>query len=603
MNTRAPSSTRGTPGVTLGSLGTLVLCLLATPASAQIRAQTVVSGLSQPLALVPDPAYPNVSYVVQQGGLVRVILDGQLQTVPFADLRSFVSSGGERGLLGMAFSPDVTSGRVFFNYTDTNGDTVITRYRRNSLALQIDPASRFDFRWPTGERVIRQPYANHNGGYLTFGPDGYLYVGLGDGGSANDPQNNAQNPGSLLGKMLRLDVNVADADPNGYRVPADNPFVDGQPVAALGEIWAFGLRNPWRYCFDDVGAGATGALIVADVGQGAREEINYEPRGAGGRNYGWRLREGRIATPGVAATTPAYTPLTDPIFDYPRAEGQAVIGGFVYRGSALGSAYTGRYFFADFVTARVWSLGLAVNPATGEASALNLVDHTPELGSLSAIASFGRDAQGELYLVTFAGRVVKIVPAASNPPAAPQDLRATLSGTTVTVSWSAPASGPAPSSYQLEAGSTAGAANLAVVGAPPVPTSLTFAGVPAGTYFVRVRSVSPGGLSGPSNELVVTIGATGCTSAPPAPIAFAAAVNGRSVTLSWDVPSTTSGPTSLILEAGSATGLANLAIIAIDGGLRSLVVDAPPGQYFVRLRGQNACGTSGASGEIVVTVR
>ena len=144
---------------------------------------------------------------------------------------------------------------------------------------------------------------------------------MGDGGNGNDPQNFAQNPASLLGKMLRIDINVSDGDPTGYRIPPDNPFLDGQPVAALGEIWAFGLRNPWRYSFDDIGAGATGALLMGDVGQGAREEIDYEPAGAGGRNYGWRLREGLIATPGVPATAPAYGPLVEPIFDYARSVG------------------------------------------------------------------------------------------------------------------------------------------------------------------------------------------------------------------------------------------------------------------------------------------
>ena len=180
--------------------------------------------------------------------------------------------------------------------------------------------------------------------------------------------------------MLRIDVGVPDSDSAGYRVPADNPFLDRQPISALGEIWDFGLRNPWRYSFDDLGPGATGALIIADVGQAAREEINYEPRGAGGRNYGWRIREGRIATPNVPATTPAFGPLTDPIFDYGRDDGRAITGGYVYRGQALGASYRGRYFFADSETARVWSLGLSVNPTSGEATVVNVIEHTAELG-------------------------------------------------------------------------------------------------------------------------------------------------------------------------------------------------------------------------------
>jgi hypothetical protein len=324
----------------------------------------------------------------------------------------------------------VASGRVFFNYTNLAGDTVISRYTRMAGSpLQIDPATRFDLLWPGGERFIRQPFSNHNGGNLAFGPDGYLYIGMGDGGSANDPQNNSQNPNTLLGKMLRIDVDVADTDPAGYRVPLDNPFLDGNPIAALGEIWAFGFRNPWRYGFDDVGQGSTGALIVGDVGQDSREEIDYEPAGLGGRNYGWRIREGLIATPNVPPTPPAYLPLADPLLDYNRSVGQTVIAGYVYRGLALAAGYFGRYFFADFSTSRVWSLRLPT-PSTRGGSAgraclpitptnpcmppagPDLVEHTSELGALGFVASFGRDAAGELYLLTFNGRVLKIVPAA-----------------------------------------------------------------------------------------------------------------------------------------------------------------------------------------------
>ena len=167
-----------------------------------------------------------------------------------------------------------------------------------------DAASRFDLRWGSArESVIRQPFANHNGGNLVFGPDGYLYIGLGDGGNGNDPQNHAQNPNSLLGKMLRIDVNVPDSHPTGYTIPPDNPFLRGQPVPALPEIWSIGLRNPWRYSFDDPARGGTGALIIADVGQNAWEEINYEPRNRGGRNYGWRNREGRAPERRIDSTS------------------------------------------------------------------------------------------------------------------------------------------------------------------------------------------------------------------------------------------------------------------------------------------------------------
>jgi glucose/arabinose dehydrogenase len=234
---------------------------------------------------------------------------------------------------------------------------------------------------------------------------------MGDGGSGGDPLNNAQNPNSLLGKMLRIDVNVPDNDPRGYRVPDDNPFVDRQPIAALTEIWAFGLRNPWRYNFDDWTHGGTGALVIADVGQNAHEEVNWEPTGAGGRNYGWRLREGRFAFD--ARTPAAYQPLTEPIHDYPRTDGMSITGGFVYRGAALDAMFNGRYFFADYVDGRVYTIGLALDEHQ-EARAVDLLEVTDLLGGaneIGLISSFGVDADAELYLVSYSrGRILKIVP-------------------------------------------------------------------------------------------------------------------------------------------------------------------------------------------------
>jgi glucose/arabinose dehydrogenase len=213
--------------------------------------------------------------------------------------------------------------------------------------------------------------------------------------------------------MLRIDVNVPDNDPIGYRIPPDNPFV-GQP--ALDEIWAFGLRNPWRYSFDEVTRGGTGALIIGDVGQNRFEEIDYEPRGAGGRNYGWRNREG--AHDNVTSPAPAYQPLTEPIFEYGRSDGVSVTGGFVYRGNRLGSAYRGRYFFADY-SGRVWSLALSVDEA-GEARASDRREHTAELGGSSIVgfvSSFGVDADGEIYIVNHTGgRIIRITAPLSAPP-------------------------------------------------------------------------------------------------------------------------------------------------------------------------------------------
>lgn len=398
-------------------LAVLVLALifamgyLPAPAAAQLRTALVTSGLTNPVAMVADPADPSTFYVVEQRGTIRTVRNGTLSPAPFLDLRGQIAAGGERGLLGMAFPPDATQSRRFYlNFTNPAGHTVVARYTMDAQGQAV-PGSRFDLVWPDGRAFIEQPFSNHNGGHLAFGPDGYLYVGLGDGGSGGDPQNHAQNPGSLLGKMLRLDVGVEASDARGYRVPADNPFVDGEPIAALPEIWAFGLRNPWRYSFDDWTRGGTGALVIADVGQSAREEVNWEPRGAGGRNYGWRVREGR--NPFDTRLPAAYQPLTDPIHEYPRSDGQSITGGLVYRGAALDPMFNGRYFFADYVAGRVYSIGLALD-ARQEATAVDLLELTAMLGGssdLGLISSFAVDAAGEIYIVSYSrGRILKIVP-------------------------------------------------------------------------------------------------------------------------------------------------------------------------------------------------
>jgi glucose/arabinose dehydrogenase len=390
----------------------LLMSFVPGAALAQIRSQVVATGLANPVAVVVDPADPKTFYVVEQRGTIRIVRDNAVLPELWLDLRSSIASGGERGLLGLAFPPDaVESRRLFVNFTDLNGHTVVARFTRDEQGTVL-PSSRFDLLWPDGRRVIEQPFSNHNGGHLAFGPDGYLYIGMGDGGSGGDPFNHAQNPNSLLGKMLRLDVNVPDADPRGYRIPEDNPFVDRQPVAALPEIWAFGLRNPWRYSFDDWTRGGTGALVIGDVGQNAREEVNWEPRGAGGRNYGWRLREGRVNYDTRQGA--AYLPLSEPVFDYPRSNGQSITGGFVYRGSALDPMFNGRYFFADFVAGRVWSMGVHLEERQEAiASAVDILELTDALGGtneIGLISSFGVDADGELYLVSYSrGRILKIV--------------------------------------------------------------------------------------------------------------------------------------------------------------------------------------------------
>jgi glucose/arabinose dehydrogenase len=394
-----------------------ILALTATAASAQLRSSVYVSGLTNPLGFVQDPSDSAIQYVVQQGGIIRVVQNGSLVTTPFLNISTQIASGGERGLLGLAFPPDYGTSRRFYVYfTNPAGNLVVSRMRRSSTNPLVSDGSRFDFLWPGGQRFISHPRTNHNGGNMAFGPDGYLYIGTGDGGAGNDPEHDAQNPATLRGKMLRLDVSVSDADAEGYNIPPTNPFL-GQP-GYLGEIWSFGLRNPWRWSFDDPTLGGTGALVIADVGQGAREEINYEPPGMGGRNYGWRLREGFIDPGIMPVLPPAFTPLVDPIYDYDHTVGASITGGFVYRGSALGAQYRGRYFFADFVTQRVWSLALVFPAGSPVPAVSHLIDHTDELGGTAAIgniSSFGVDASGELYLASFNGSIIRILPGVRTP--------------------------------------------------------------------------------------------------------------------------------------------------------------------------------------------
>jgi glucose/arabinose dehydrogenase len=387
----------------------------AAPAAAQLKATLIASGFTMPVAFVQDPSDPSVQMVVEQVGHIRVLRNGAVQGADFLDVSALLPPAplSERGLLGLAFAPDyASSGRFYISYTNTNGDSVISRYLRSGAdPLQADASTRFDLMFAPNERFIQQPYDNHKGGNLAFGPDGDLYVAFGDGGAGNDPQNRAQDPGLLLGKMLRIDVGVPDNDPVGYAVPADNPFVGQSGVRP--EIWALGLRNPWRWSFDTAGSGGTGALFIGDVGQNAWEEVDYQPPTRGGRNYGWRVFEGLQSN--IPAPPPWSSPLSDPIWSYSHAEGAAVIGGFVYRGTALGAAYRGRYFFADNSFSRVWSIGTAVNPATQEATATFPLEHTSELNVVSP-SSFGVDSQGEIYVVSYSGAVYRIDPAPGPVP-------------------------------------------------------------------------------------------------------------------------------------------------------------------------------------------
>jgi glucose/arabinose dehydrogenase len=576
----------------------LLLVLAATPGWAQLRAQVIAQGLSSPVAFVPDPTSTTRFFIVEQGGLIRVLDGAQVLPTPFLDLRTIVLAGGEQGLLGMAFAPDAaTSGRFFVNFTSRSGDIVVSRFQRTPAnSATANAASRFDLIWPSGQPFIAHPTnTNHNGGHLAFGPDGYLYIGTGDGGSGNDPPNNAQNPLSLLGKMLRIDVNEPDSHQTGYSVPGSNPFVSFPASRVRHEIWAFGLRNPWRYTFDDFGAGATRALVIGDVGQGAREEVNYEPAGAGGRNYGWSLREGRVATPGIdPSRQPAYFPLIDPLFDYVRAIGQAVTGGYVYRGAQLPDGYRGRYFVADAITSVVGSVGINVNPATREATFVDAVDHTAELGGpIGGPVSFGRDREGELYLVaSFSGRILKIVPA--DLPGVPTGLGAAVAGENVTLSWTPPAGGPVPTGYRLEAGSAEGTADIAVIDTGPTP-ALGVSHVPDGVYFIRVRARHDATVGPPSSDVQVVVEA--CP-VPAPPASLTRGGSGNTVVLTWGPAA---GALEYLVEAGSAPRLADRATLNA-GAATSLTASAPNGLYFVRVRGLNGCGLGPPSNELQVQV-
>jgi glucose/arabinose dehydrogenase len=383
--------------VTVTPMGTLTTAVHAT-------------GLSTSIALVQDPADPDVQYVALHGGRIRVIESGVLQATDFLDLSPQIANIGEAGLLGLAFPPDYgTSRRFYVKFSNLAGDMVVARFQRSlTNPLAADPSTQLNLRWggPGGLRSIPPPSASqsHKGGNIHFGSDGYLYISLGDGAAYTS----AQNPGSLWGKMLRIDVGVPDSNADGYVVPADNPFVSAPPT--LPEIWSFGFRNPWQFSFDD-GPGGTGALIIADVGEISWEEINVEPSGHGGRNYGWVHREGLHPTPGVSVppTPGAPTTFTDPAYEYDHSIGHSVTGGYLYRGTALGAAFNGRYFFADFQDRRLWSAAVSVGPG-GEFIVSSVIEHTAQLGGpagVGFVAAFGRDADGELYLVDYINGTIR----------------------------------------------------------------------------------------------------------------------------------------------------------------------------------------------------
>lgn len=386
----------------------LALSILSVSlAQAQYTVTPFVTGLSLPVGV--ENCGDSRMFIIQKRGLIRIAnASGVLNSTPFLNLTSIVStSGNERGLLGLAFHPNFKQNGYFYvNYTAQNDGhaTHVSRFQVNpndsNQALANSELILLD---------IPQPYSNHNGGNIEFGPDGYLYIGMGDGGSANDPDGYGQNLQSLLGKMLRIDVDNPQA-PNNYGIPADNPFVSG---GGRPEIWSYGLRNPWKFSFDKL----TGDMWIGDVGQNAWEEIDYEAAGtAGGRNYGWRCYEGNVTTSGVSqAGCPAFSTTAAPVFVYSHASGNcSVTGGVVYRGSLFSSLY-GKYLCVDYCTGFLWEV---VPNGLGGFTGTQVANLSSNLGCVG----FGEDMYNELYFADDDGIVYKLTnPSQCNPVAVIQN--------------------------------------------------------------------------------------------------------------------------------------------------------------------------------------
>ena len=378
-----PVDARGIPGADASSPAP---CELKGPPPEipSIRLRSVIQGLRSPVGLVHAGDGSNRLFIVEQEGSIRVYKEGKLLKDPFLSIGDRVVSGGELGLLGLAFHPDFRdNGRFFINYTSRSGGlhTVISEFRIG------DQSDRADF---ASERILLtfpQPYPNHNGGSMAFGPDGALYIGTGDGGSGNDPKNNGQNLETPLGKILRIDVDRIEPG-KSYGIPDHNPFRDRKGVAP--EIWAYGLRNPWRFSFDPL----TGLLYAGDVGQSSREEIDIIRRGM---NYGWRIMEGNLCTPGINKKCNKKG-LEAPIWDYPRHVGTVVVGGYVYRGQTI-PTLCGVYVFSDFGNGTVFGLRYDGKRVT---------EHRVMLSTRLSISSLGQDERFELYIVDYAGEVFKI---------------------------------------------------------------------------------------------------------------------------------------------------------------------------------------------------
>lgn len=388
-----PAIGRAAAGV-IGAGLLLALTSTASAATPGVKLRPVAGGLGDALLVTHAPGEKNRLYVVQQSGTIRILQRGRLLRRPFLDVSGRISRGGERGLLGLAFHPRYArNGRFFVNYTDRSGATRVMEFRRGSRRIngRLRPTVNRARQRPHRTLMrIAQPFANHNGGHLAFGRDGMLHVGTGDGGSGGDPGGRAQRLDTLLGKILRVDVNGRTRR-NAYRIPRDNPFRGRR--GARPEIWITGVRNPWRFSFDR----ARGDLWIGDVGQSAREEINrLTPTRARGANLGWNAFEGSLRFGGVVR---GRTPV-GPVAEYGRAQGCSVTGGYVYRGSRV-PALRGRYVYGDFCTGRIWSMRAGPRPG-GVRLETGL---GPALGN---ITSFGEGADGTIYVVA-SGRIYRFV--------------------------------------------------------------------------------------------------------------------------------------------------------------------------------------------------
>jgi glucose/arabinose dehydrogenase len=408
-----------------GTVAFLGALLTTLPVSGSVMLAQVASGIGSPTDIQNARDGSGRLFFVRQTGQIMVWKSDVESPTEFLNISSLVLAGGERGLLGLAFHPDYRNNGLFYvNYTRSpDGATVVARYSRSAN----DPDAA-DPRSAAVLLTIAQPYANHNGGAVRFGPDGYLYIGMGDGGSGNDPQNHAQDLTSLLGKILRINVNTRTG-PLPYGIPPANPFVRSPQPGVRAEIWAYGLRNPWRLSFDR----ATGDLFIGDVGQSSREEIDFvRAGGAGGMNFGWRVMEGTQCT-NLAGDPPCNDPrftFTPPIVDYDHGQGCSVTGGYLYRGRAVpelirtsspeeGQLFKGIYVFGDLCSGTIWRIS---------ATAAGGVSKSVLLDSDLYITTFGEDENGEIYVADgAASKIYRLV--STMPGGFPQGNPATFDGT------------------------------------------------------------------------------------------------------------------------------------------------------------------------------